>query len=106
MMSERETLNQRLEFRDRKSEVNATYTATDKRGFRGSEIVISCDYLCSSVAVFRPMSNETRSLYASVGDAPVSSYQQSLHQRCRVVRSSIEKSADAGKRLTISRSSS
>src|SRR5437764_11937926 len=55
---------------------------------------------------FRGRSSETRSLHTSVGDPPMSSNQQRVHQRCRTLRSSSEKSADIGKRLTISRSSS
>ena len=53
-------------------------------------------------------SNQRRGvfLHTSVGDSPLSSYQQRVHQRCRTWRSASEKSADAGKRFTISRSSS
>ena len=48
---------------------------------------------------------EVRS-HAVRGSRPVSSYQQRVHQRCVVARSVAANSADAGKRLTTSHSSS
>ena len=42
----------------------------------------------------------------SCKSCPMTSFQQRVHQRCDAFRSSIEYSADAGKRFTTSRSSS